>query len=61
MQLFLGDRVTLVNAQTFVNGVCKGIVLNDDKSLHRLYIEGMDQAFWMSDGWKVVEEEEEEA
>lgn len=61
MQLFLGDRVTLVNGQTFANGVCKGIVLNDDKSLDRLYLEGFDQAFWMSDDWKVVEEEEEEA
>lgn len=60
MQLYLGDYITITKGETWVTGHCTGIVLDDRKELNRLYIHGIDNAFWMSDGWKVADEEEEE-
>lgn len=64
MQIFLGDNITLVWEQdgdpTFVTGQVAGIVLDRNKKTERVYIAGIDHAFWMSQGWKFVEEVEEE-
>lgn len=60
MQLYLGDYITITKGETWVTGHCTGIVLDDRKELQRLYIHGIDNAFWMSDGWKVADEEETE-
>lgn len=59
MQIFLGDRITLIKGETWVTGTCNGIVLDDRKELERLYIESLDTAFWMSAGWKLADESEE--
>ena len=58
MQLFLGDHVTLVKNETFVMGQVSGICLDKQKELERIYLHEIDMAFWMSDGWKIGEEEE---
>ena len=64
MQVFLGDNITLVCEQegepTFVTGQVSGIVLDKHKKIERVYIAGIDHAFWMSQGWKFVDEIEEE-
>ena len=64
MQVFLGDNITLVWEQegepTFVTGQVSGIVLDRHKKVERIYIAGIDHAFWMSQGWKFVDEIEEE-
>lgn len=64
MQVFLGDNITLVWEQegdpTFVTGQVSGIVLDKHKKIERIYIAGIDHAFWMSQGWKFVDEIEEE-
>lgn len=64
MQVFLGDNITLVWEQegdpTFVTGQVSGIVLDRHKKIERVYIAGIDHAFWMSQGWKFVDEIEEE-
>lgn len=64
MQVFLGDNITLVWEQegepTFVTGQVSGIVLDKHKKIERVYIAGIDHAFWMSQGWKFVDEIEDE-
>lgn len=61
MQVFLGDEVTLIKERepisTYVSGQVSGVVLNDSSQLERIYIHGIDGAFWIHDGWKFIEEE----
>ena len=67
MNVFLGDVVHLAKDKdgkmTFVTGQCSGLVLDDRGDLERVFIHGLDGAFWMSQGWKFVDtiEEEEDA
>jgi|TARA_R110000803_G_scaffold107000_3_gene175137 hypothetical protein len=58
MQLFLGDRVTLVKEDTFITGAISGIVLDKTKQLERVYIEHIDSPVWMYQGWRFVEDTE---
>jgi hypothetical protein len=58
MQLFLGDRVTLVKEDTFITGAISGIVLDKTKQLERVYIEHIDSPIWMYQGWRFVEDTE---
>jgi len=61
MNIFLGDTVTLTKGATLVTGQVTGIVLDDKGELERVYISGLDQAFWFSmDKWMVVDDEGEE-
>lgn len=60
MNVFLGDRVTLVNADdTWVTGRVNGIKL-DKGQLEKVSIEGLDLWFYMGDGWKFAEEFDDE-
>jgi hypothetical protein len=62
MQVFLGDNVTLLNdrfdeeSPTFVTGQVKGIVLNENKQVERIYIHNLEESLWMSQGWRFVED-----
>jgi hypothetical protein len=58
MLVLLGDEITLVKDETFVTGPCSGIVLDDKRELERLYVHGIDMPFWLSTGWKLVNEED---
>lgn len=61
MNIFLGDEITLTKQDTIVTGKVTGIVLDDKGELERIYMAGIDQAFWFAyDKWRVVDEEEEE-
>jgi hypothetical protein len=64
MQLFLGDEVTLIKEldpiPTYITGQVSGIVLDKHKDVERLYIQGIESAFWMYEGWKFVDMENEE-
>lgn len=66
MQIFLGDYVSLLNdslrdkSATVVSGQITGIVLDDDGSLQFVYIAGIDSPFWMHDGWKFVDSEDDD-
>lgn len=64
MMVLLGDEVIVTrevgNDVTWVTGRVSGIVQKDNGDLKYFYIKGVDSAFWMSDGWKFAEEEEEE-
>lgn len=64
MNIFLGDYITVIKETkaepTLVSGKCAGIVLDNNSEVERVYIAGVDQAFWMSQGWKFVEEGEDE-
>jgi hypothetical protein len=43
-----------------VSGRVAGIVLDDYRQLKQIYIHGLDNSLWISDGWKFIEDEEEE-
>ena len=64
MMLLLGDQVTCfreVGGDTsIVTGRVTGIVQNDSGDLKYFYIKGIDNCFWVSDGWTFEYEEEME-
>jgi hypothetical protein len=64
MQVFLGDVITLIKGSketaTMITGQCSGIVLNDKKELDRVYVHGLETAFYMHQGWEFIDPEEEE-
>jgi small nuclear ribonucleoprotein (snRNP)-like protein len=64
MNIFLGDVVSLAKEKdgriTMVTGQCSGLVLDDRGELERVYIHGLNVAFYMNEGWKFVEHEEGE-
>ena len=59
MNVFLGDTVTLVRNETYVTGAVSGVVLDKNKQLERIYIEGLTAPFWLTDNWKFLETEED--
>jgi len=64
MQVFLGDDVTLLKEMEgelsiLISGQVSGVVLDDRKQLERIWLHGMENSFWMSQGWKFVEEEDD--
>ena len=59
MQVFLGDEITLVKGDSWVTGRVAGVVLDDKRELERLYLHEIGVAFWMRDGWKIVDDSEE--
>lgn len=69
MNLFLGDMVTATREiggdVVVVSGRISGLVQKDNGDLKYFYIRGIDNSFWMSDGWMFddgieIEEGEEE-
>jgi len=65
MMLFLGEEVSASREMpdgdiTFVTGRLNGLVKYDDGELKYFTIRGVDQAFWLSDGWKFEDLEIEE-
>lgn len=60
MMVFLGDEITLMKGDTSVTGQISGVVLDKNRDLERIYIHGIDQAFWISDKWQIAEEVEDE-
>ena len=64
MNVLLGDDVTvqkeLGDEFTFVSGRVNGIVLDERCDLKYFYINGIDSAFWMTDGWKFQDDSEDE-
>lgn len=59
MQIFLGDRITLLKGDTFVTGQCSGVVLSDSREIYQLFIHGIVVPFQFP-YWRVVEEDETE-
>jgi hypothetical protein len=59
MMVLLGDEITLMKGDTWITGPCSGIVLDDQRELDRLYIHGIDMPFYLSAGWKLVEEDDD--
>jgi len=59
MNVFLGDTVTIARDETYVTGAVSGVVLDKNKLLERIYIEGLTAPFWMADNWKFLDNEEE--
>lgn len=55
MNLFLGDMVTATREiggdVVVVSGRISGLVQKDNGDLKYFYIRGIDNSFWMSDGW----------
>jgi hypothetical protein len=60
MQLFLGDRVTIMKDETLIEGQTRGIILDANGKIERIYIQAIEGSFFMRDGWKFLEEDEEE-
>lgn len=69
MQIFLGDMVTATREiggdVVVVSGRVSGLVQKDNGDLKYFYIRGIDNSFWISDGWMFddgieLEEGEEE-
>jgi hypothetical protein len=58
MQVFLGDRVTVVRGLTYITGAVSGVVLDKSKQLERVYLEHIDSPIWMYEGWRFIEETE---
>jgi hypothetical protein len=59
MQLFLGDRLHLVKGDTIILAKNRGIVLDAHGKIERVYVDELEMAFWVKDGWKLGEEDEE--
>ena len=59
MLVMLGDTVTLVKQDTWITGQVAGVVLNDKRELERVYIHNINVPFYLSDGWRIVDDEEE--
>lgn len=61
MNIFLGDSITLTKEETIITGKVTGIVLDDKGELERIYLSGLDTAFWFAyDKWRVVDDQEED-
>lgn len=64
MMVLLGDEVTISRdisgSTSWVTGRISGIVQNDNGDLKYFYIKGIDNSFWMSDGWVFSDEQREE-
>lgn len=60
MLVMLGDTVTLVKEDTWITGQVAGVVLNDKRDLERIYIHNINIPFYLSDGWRIVDDEEGE-
>lgn len=64
MNVFLGDVITLIKgvgeSATLITGQCSGIVLNDKKELDRVYVHGLENAFYMHQGWEFIDNGEDE-
>lgn len=58
MQVFLGDRVTVVRGLTYITGAVSGVVLDKSKQLERVYLEHIESPIWMYEGWRFIEETE---
>lgn len=58
--VMLGDEVTIQKNETWVTGRVSGIMLDSRKELERIYLHEISFAFYMSDGWKFIDETEEE-
>ena len=58
MQIFLGDRITLIREDTWVTGLCSGVTLDDRKETERLWIHGIDTPFWLNRGWQIADEDD---
>lgn len=63
MNIFLGDYISVLKETkaepTVVSGKCSGIVLDANSEVERVYIAGIDGAFFMSSGWKFIDDEED--
>lgn len=59
MQLFLGDRITIVKEDTYITGKTRGIVLDAYGKIERIFLDALDTSFYLSSGWKIVDESEE--
>lgn len=56
MNLQAGQVVTLTKGDTVITGKVSGFVLKENTNeLHRIYISGIEQGFWMSDNWELKE------
>lgn len=60
MQIFLGDRITIMKGDTWITGQISGVTLDDRGDLERIKFQHIDSQFWMSQGWKFVDEESTE-
>lgn len=64
MHVLLGDDVSLVketgDTHIVISGRVAGLVLDDHRQLKQIYIHGLDISLWISDGWKFIDEEEED-
>lgn len=64
MMVLLGDEITISReiggSTSWVTGRISGIVQNDNGDLRYFYVKGIDNAFWMSDGWVFSDEQGEE-
>lgn len=60
MELNTGQVVRLMKGDTTVTGRVNGYVYQDDnKELERIYIVGIANGFWISEGWYVATIEKE--
>jgi len=65
MQVFLGDEVSIMKSVDgeivcLITGQVSGVVLDDNRRLERVWIHGIDNSFWMNQGWQFIEEAEED-
>jgi len=59
MLVMLGDEVTLMKNDTWVTGRVAGVVLDNKRELERIYLHEIAVAFWMSEGWRVVDDSDD--
>jgi D-aminopeptidase len=59
MQLFLGDRITIVKDGTYITGKTRGIVLDAHGQIERIFLDALDTSFYLTSGWKIVDEDDE--
>lgn len=60
MALQANQLVTLIKGETRITGKVSGFVYKDNEpQLERIYISGIAQGFWISEGWELSISKEE--
>lgn len=60
MELIIGEPVSVMNGETIVTGKLLGVRMLKDENIEAIWIENIQPAFYMADGWLVVDDSVDE-
>lgn len=60
MELVLGESVSIMNGETVITGKLLGVKMLRDEQVEAIWIEHIIAAFYMADGWLIVDDSDDE-